>query len=102
MGIFSPLHKGRPQSKRGMTKTGKPGPAGAEQPWPPERRAQTQNWDPRGYKRSHRPRVHRSQWGDPVGRVNHSDREELMACVGFVMDRDKYVYLQRSQIISQL
>ena len=28
MGIFSPLHKGRPQSKRGMTKTGKPGPAG--------------------------------------------------------------------------
>ena len=37
-----------------------------------------------------------------MGRVNRSDWEELMAHVGFVMDRDKYVYPQGSQIISQL
>lgn len=36
MGIFSPLNKGRPQSKRGKTKTGKPSLAGAEPPWPPD------------------------------------------------------------------
>ena len=56
-GYFSSLHKARPQSKRRPTKTGKPDPAGTEEPRPPEHRAQTRNSDPREDKRGHRLRV---------------------------------------------
>ena len=93
MGIFSPLHKGRPQSKGGMTKTGKPSPAGPEQPWlktgprletgTPEDTSETTGPASTGHS------------GDPVGRLSRSGREGLMARAGFVMDRDKYVYPQR-------